>query len=428
MAARNVPATSLIPRVFERLPGEDGYRLVYRERGLCLEARNIRRRFSELWAEVKVLCDWSGAKTFQGSLATGDLNLSSLDKRQARAMHCHARSGTKDNDPDWQLLFEEFCVRIIEAERIGKQPIVLRDVVPSPRGREIEIEGIPILLHHPMILFGDGGSLKSYLALLIALNLARQGINVLYLDWELDAQDHFERLKQMAGGDLPANILYNGDLAQPLSDLLPSIRESVRSLSISYVICDSVAYASGGPPEKSEVSLAYMNAVRQFAPIGSLHLAHVSKAEDGDQKPFGSAFWHNSARSTWFVQRATDLPQDSPEVHVAAFHRKANTGRLRGTLGFRWLFTEDSVTFSREDVATSGSDQLNKKLPTWMRLRDAVRTGDRPVKELVDELGVSSTAIRMAAMRGKTMFTRTLGHDGETRIGLLERIPRDEGF
>jgi hypothetical protein len=60
-----------------------------------------------------------------------------------------------------------------------------------------------------------------------------------------------------------------------------------------------------GPPEAADSAADYFRALRTLN-MGSLHIAHVTKAEGGDQKPFGSTFYHNGARSTWFVQRSED--------------------------------------------------------------------------------------------------------------------------
>ena len=33
-------------------------------------------------------------------------------------------------------------------------------------------------------------------------------------------------------------------------------------------------------------------------------ITHITKVENGDQRPFGSTFWHNSGRSTWKLKLA----------------------------------------------------------------------------------------------------------------------------
>ena len=68
----------------------------------------------------------------------------------------------------------------------------------------------------------------------------------------------------------------------------------------------------------------YMRVIRQLG-IGAGLIAHINKSDSGDQAPFGSRFWHNSARGTWFLKRAA-ASQDGQTLSLAAFHRKAEPG------------------------------------------------------------------------------------------------------
>jgi Mrp family chromosome partitioning ATPase len=52
----------------------------------------------------------------------------------------------------------------------------------------LHVQGIELLRDHPTILFGQGDSAKSYLALWIAGTLAEQGLRVGLFDWELSGQ------------------------------------------------------------------------------------------------------------------------------------------------------------------------------------------------------------------------------------------------
>ena len=55
--------------------------------------------------------------------------------------------------------------------------------------------------------------------------------------------------------------------------------------------------ATDGPPESSVEALKYFRTLHRIGVRGSLGIAHVTKNGDGaDQKPFGSAYWHNLAR------------------------------------------------------------------------------------------------------------------------------------
>lgn len=414
----------LARRVFAPLSGEDGYSLTWKEKAVRLEARHLRRDRHELIAEVAALCDWAGARTFRGSLVTADLNLSSAAARKTRAKDCLERSRLEEPDDfDWHGLFEEFCVSVIMAERAGAADSPLVDLPELQADHIHDINGFPVLLHHPMVLFGDGGSAKSYLALWLATKLAETSRTVLYLDWEFTGEEHRDRLKRLTGEPMPRSIRYLR-CERPITEESERIRRLIREQQVSYVICDSVAFAVGGAPEKSEMALGYFAVVRQFG-IGSLHIAHVNKSEHGDQRPFGSTFWHNSARATWYLQRATDTVGETT-VHLAAYHRKANTGRLLPALGFRLSFEPTRTLVQRQDVGAGSSEELSGKLPVWQRMKGAIESLGPTTPALVaEEIGSSVETVTRTARR-MTIFTQTTGDDGQRKIALA--TSRREGF
>src|SRR5439155_18331373 len=104
--------------------------------------------------------------------------------------------------------------------------------------------------HHPSILFGDGGAGKSYTALFIAGNLARQGIPVAFFDWELCLEDQRSRLEAIFGQDMP-RILYCR-CEQSLNAEADRLRRIVREHKVEYAIYDSIALACEGEAELSE--------------------------------------------------------------------------------------------------------------------------------------------------------------------------------
>jgi hypothetical protein len=127
----------------------------------------------------------------------------------------------------------------------------------------------------------------------ISRSTARGGsVRVGYADWELSGEDHRERLDRLFGDDLPTIHYFRCD--RPLIDEADRITREARRLSLEYLILDSAGFGTAGPPEAAEHALAYFRAVRQIG-LGSHSLAHINKSETGDQKPFGSSFWHNSA-------------------------------------------------------------------------------------------------------------------------------------
>jgi Mrp family chromosome partitioning ATPase len=99
------------------------------------------------------------------------------------------------------IALNELCNRVIEVERTGSCRVVRLCDVPRPsREREYAVPNLPPLPRSSMaIWFGDGGTGKSMIALYTAGELAKQGIRVLYLDWELSADEHRIRYEQLFG-------------------------------------------------------------------------------------------------------------------------------------------------------------------------------------------------------------------------------------
>jgi hypothetical protein len=118
------------------------------------------------------------------------------------------------------------------------------------------------------------------------------------------------------------------------------LRRIVRDGNIDFAVFDSVAFACDGPPEAAEVAGRYFRSVRQIGG-GSLHIAHVSKGEGADQKPFGSAFWYNGATCLWYVKQ-DEASAGTDSLRIGLFNRKVNLARLRPPLGFSITFAEDS--------------------------------------------------------------------------------------
>ncbi len=395
-------------------PLADGY-VLDTGQGLRLEVRQVRRSSHELWGEVEVLCDWPGARTFEGSLHAADFNFSSARARVERGKQLADRAKTTPDQFDWVGLVEELSQRVLRAERSGSPPVQLHEVTKPDKDESFEVCGIPLLRRHPMIWFGDGGAAKSYMALYVAGILSSRTVKVLYCDWEFAGEDHRLRLERLFGDEMPA--IWYTRCEQPLVSESARIRRFIDSKGIEYVICDSVAFAADGPAEAQDTASRYFRAVRQFG-VGSLHLAHTTKAEDGDQKPFGSTFWHNSARATWFMKRASESAHPT-EVTLALYHRKANTGAKLPPKGFHLDFTGESTAVT--PIAVEEDSELALSMSMKQRMYAALKSGAKTPAELSELLGEKADSISRKARQFAHTFTRVLSADGVARIGLVTR-------
>lgn len=383
--------------------GEGHYELAFPDMGLVFTASHVNRgREHQLTGELKVTADLKGARLVDGVLSIGHMNFSSQRGRTEHANHLSKRSGTESID--WQGALDLLSYRIIQAEQQGDpiRPLVEYDEPLAET--EWEVAGIPLLQQHPMILFGDGGSAKSYIALWIAAQLAQNGVSVLYADWEFSPQEHRRRLRLLSRGAMPATLFYVR-CHQPLVDEASRLQAFIAKQRIQYIICDSIAFAVPGRPEDAEHAGGYFRAVRSLG-IGSLHLAHVTKSgldtPDPD-KPFGSVFWSNGARSTWFVKRADIGVEDATQIEVALYHRKTNTSKRHGAKGLRLRFLDTQTLVEPFDVAEN--TELAAKLPVWQRMQKALKRGPLSVQEIAERIEAPEDTVRKTAKR-MTIFVK----------------------
>lgn len=396
---------------FHALPSTDGYLLSLGELGTELRIERLRRERGELIGELTVASNLPGTRSKNGTLHVADFNLSSARARIERAKILAERANT--NDLDWIGVLEDLCQSVVAAERAGRPASPLREMPAPLPDDSIAIDGTRILRRLPMCLFGDGADGKSYLALYWAVRLAELGWRVLYADWEFSGEDHRERLERITGPDMPGGILYVR-CDRPLTDEADRLRRIVAEERVDYLIADSVAFACDGPPEAAEVAARYFRALRRIA-VGSLNVAHV-RQENGDQKPFGSAFWHNGFRSTIFAKRSTETT--GALLDVGLFNRKQSTGPTSRPTGYRIDFGDGRTSF--ESVEVANIIDLANRLPARQRMIALLGSaGALTMTEIASRLDVPVGTIVTTANRGEgKVFVKLPGPDGIYRIGL----------
>lgn len=397
-----------------RAVGDGEYHAAVPEFSTEFRVSRLRYERHELHGELTVSCGLAGARVFDdATLSASTVNFSSAISRTTHAKRLSERART-NGTVDWIGLLEEVSVRVLAAERAGQPAVVLSSLPAAAAERVVTIDGYPFYTRHHQIDFGDGGTGKSLFALWRGGKLEAEGERVALFDWELDACTHRQRLEQLFGRDRMPSVRYVR-CDRPLVHEVDRLRRIIADEEITYGIFDSVGFACDGPPEAAESALAYFRAVRQLR-IGGLHLAHVSKTETGDQRPFGSAFWHNSARSTWFVKAAASEPGT---LTVGILNRKANLGPLQPALAYTFTFCADAIAVTR--VKAASVDELVDSLPLWQRVKEALRSGPRTLAALADELDAKVDTVEKAVKRKTDLFTRVSGQDGIYRIALAER-------
>lgn len=381
---------------------------------LKFDLLRLDRRAGELSAEVTV----TGADEM---LHRARLNLSSTDSRTRFTNHLAKRLA----GPDWPGLVEAAAWKVIEAYRQGAPAFLLKDAEePAAAGWALE----PLVLaRDPVILFGDGGALKSYTSLATAVALQSgialvdglspvRAFRVAYLDFEWNPWPHRRRLRALCGpGELPEILYVPCQTSGPLSHQVERLQRIFAEHRIDYAFIDSVGLACDGPPEEAQSALGFFQALSRLE-VGSTLIAHTNREGD-TSKPFGSAYWHNSARLTWYMKR--ERANGATAVDVGLYNRKANDGAQREEpLGLRFEFSDDATTVRSIEVADV--PQLEAQTLLRDRIARAVKQGAKTALELAAELGVPANSIAKTASRweGRTFVKLTDTPDGVHRIGL----------
>lgn len=391
-----------------------GYVLRLVQVPIMFELLHVHRDHGHLYGQLRVITDLGGTRHFrQGLGAPATFNVSSRQQRKAEATHLTDLS--RSPQIDWLRLLEEFCGRVLEADADGDPAVWLDRVTPSTAPVHFEVDGLELTRRHPNMLFGESDTLKSWMLLRVLGELARRGINVALLDWELDEDAYAVRL-HMLWGDTPPPILYVA-CRKPLELEADRIQREFHTHQIVFTGLDSVVPAcGGGNPNDADVANQLVGTLRQFD-VGSLLVAHVPKnaaVQKGDEKPFGSQFWFALCRAIWFVARTTSDP-----VVTGYYHRKTSLSRKRPAFGLTWQFSETAVTVT--PAAVADVPELADRQTTKDRLRDLLRAGPLTPAHVADQLDLKPDTLKKTVQRFPMLFTKQQGADGESRLALVER-------
>ncbi|MEP6470106.1 MAG: AAA family ATPase [Chloroflexota bacterium] len=375
----------------------------------------VDRRTGTMTAEVTVWTHWP----ITDYIHSASLNLSSTQARTTLAKHLAGR--IRDRELDWPALVETAVIMVRNAYRAGEPAILLRDA-PEPALNGAILPPI-VATEGATLWHGDGGTGKSELALAAAASI-HSGRDVLagllpattrrvaFLDWEWTASVHRRRLARLWPDDNLPDLMYVR-CALPLAQDVERLRRMVREHSIGFVVIDSVALAAGGDPERAETAIEFYGGLRQLE-IDALLVAHVTKQSDGE-KPFGSTFWHNSARSTWYLRKVQDAGSSS--LRVALVNKKANDAPLALPIGIEIEHGPEATTIRRTDLASE--PDLAREIPLRLRIKQALLGGSLTYDELADSLDADRETVRRTVNRYTGKLFTTFPDGSGIRVGVL---------
>lgn len=276
---------------------------------------------------------------------------------------------------------------------------------PEPAARRFVVGSI-VPEGATTIMYGDGGTLKSYLMVFLAIRaltgstflglpVDRQA-SALYIDAELDEEEFRRRAYRVARGlglaRPPEGLYYlrlDGPLAAP--EVQRGLVERAQGCGATLCILDSLTVASyGSDVKEADVMTAVM---RGLVPLGTVvAVDHIPRPTAGANlsgyRPFGSVFKYNLARSVVQVIRA-----DSGALHLRQV--KSNFGPLRQPLGMAVTFERDRVAF---DVLKDDDERLagiEQHLPKGEQVaHELAQHKTASPEDLAEALGMNAKTVR----------------------------------
>lgn len=301
---------------------------------------------------------------------------------------------------------QDRATRLIDIPEAGLPQFLIPELLP---------EGVPT------VWFGNGSSLKTYMALRAAISVAGgydfMGLPVtkgaaMLVDYENPAETFkfrcfrlFTGMNLQAEPDLP--LFHWPARGIPLADQIEAIRAKVQKDGITMIAIDSGAAACGGKPEDADVALAYFMALQKLGPgVTTLTIAHCSKGSD-EMMPFGSVFWHNQPRRTVNFARTDD--EDSDDIDIGVYYRKVNDGKKPKSRAFHIRFEGEIGPVSIAPARIEDVPELNEKRSMRQQAWD-VLSKPMTAEAILGAIGIEVTpkavkSLRATMTRDKRSFT-----------------------
>mgnify|MGYP003143913148 CR=1 FL=1 len=273
-------------------------------------------------------------------------------------------------DIDWPRIMEQLVVNVskykggnMESVLIGNTPVVNEEkhyIFPFIRKNAINI------------IYGAGGSGKSYLSVLFGLlvqsgksyaGLAPDKGNVFYIDWESDPEDLNERLRAVKKGlvEVHPDIADIEFLYYRAKDKFVNEEDTIADMivenDIKLIIIDSFGGALAGEINDSEASMQLANCLRSLG-VSILGIDHVSKGNSNS--PIGTVYKVNLARNLWSVTSKVD--EINNQMEVVLKHTKTNSKKENPRV-FNMKFHIDEQAYNITDkVSIESLSNNNSRL------------------------------------------------------------------
>jgi hypothetical protein len=376
--------------------------------GISVELRRLTENGkAEIWSRYSI--NGNGPTL----LDVSELNLLA---QRSRIEYCNKLADVCDlPDFDWIDAFKWIVPMSLEAQRRGEPVIELG--LPEKEIKRPTWDAYPfVVTGMPNIFFGDRGSLKSKLMLVLALLMMlpwddnelgilapRQKLTVLKLDYEATQDaDEYEWHRILRGLDMEGAIrLKYRACRRSLADDVEAISAHADNIGANILIIDSLGPASGGDLNASEPALRFYAALRQLNRT-SIIPAHTAKNQIGKRSVFGNIFYENLARNIWEVTKEEDEDSDSPLQHIALRQTKSPPfAPHHKPMAFEFDFDEDTERTRIRKYDANKLDVVQQKKSLPIKILDALKRQPSTEEGIAETTGESKSSIHTVLYRLK---------------------------
>jgi hypothetical protein len=285
------------------------------------------------------------------------------------------------------------------------------------------------------VAYGAGGVAKSFAVLAAGIAIAGDvdkwlGLQVLdhgyvlYLDFELDAEEQHRRVRDLCAGmgvEIPKKLAYFSALGMSTERAFMKARSFVKKYNAKAVIIDSMGLAMTGDMDRAKDVIAFHRQYTdQLRALGTTPFVvdHEGKLQAGENRkekgPTGSAFKSWTTRSVLqFILEEYDEASSSLDIRVR--QHKTNFKPTK-PFGVRFTFAEKKVEV--EAIALQDTELVDETyVPVKDRIVAALRPGEATIRDLAELTGAEVGTIRnkISELKGEGIVEDT-GYRGREKL------------
>jgi hypothetical protein len=316
----------------------------------------------------------------------------------------------------------------------GLEGIIWFSEQGEPKEREYLIESVAVK-NYTIVAYGAGGVAKSFAVLAAGIAIAGDvdkwlGLQVLdhgyvlYLDFELDADEQHRRVRDLCAGmgvEIPRKLAYFSALGMNTEQAFKKARAFVKKYQAKAVIIDSMGLAMSGDMDRARDVIAFHRQYTdQLRALGTTPFVvdHEGKLQAGENRkekgPTGSAFKSWTTRSVLqFILEEYDEANSSLDIRVR--QHKTNFKPTK-PFGVRFTFAEKKVAVEAIDLQdTELVDEAY--VPVKDRIVAALKPGEATIRDLAELTGAEVGTIRnkISELKGEEVIADA-GYRGREKL------------